>query len=571
MGLTIAPSQPSHKRVELSYTSLDGLKEARPYQVDGVNFLWDTDGSAILADQMRLGKTPQALMFLYNKLLWLQEHDPAGFDAFSCLVLVRSANIWQWVREIHTWVSKLPNAVWTVKGTKAWVPPGFKIYVCSMDTFGRKGMSDMFLSFGFKQVIIDECHSFKNPDSQRTKALMAFVRSIERKELTQTIPFVCHNPDCKTTWDVEIEVKVSALEATRRTYKTSSCPKCYTQVQQSSAAHLKVKRQCNVMMLSGTPIANHADEWHVPLSLTAPEPETSIGSQAQFRRRWLEQDAKGRYSRINKYAKSAFFDMIKPFFLRRQKEDVYTDLPKLNHVYTVIDIEWDERLASIYNNIVGELELMAAKKPNLSMFESIGQFQRLRQVCGLAKCLHAAEYADEFVESNGEAKLAIAYHHHSVRESLQDLLKEYGTCKIDGTDSPQTKDRIAHQYFPKSQEQMLLLSIMAAKEGLELPYIDTMLVMEREWRSIDEEQVEYRVYNPDKDYLERRGLNREKVTTIEYILAKGTTDEYMHDITLEKAQLTTEAYGKTWDMYDQASFQELLTRTLSSRVKASTK
>lgn len=554
---------------QLILTSLDESKRARPYQEQGVNFILGRGDyqpfgekrgySCILADQMRLGKTPQSLIAVRN--LFEEERELNGVDHdFSVLVLCRSANIYQWVRECHTWVDNMPDAVWVIKGTKNWIPPGFKIYICSMDTFSRQGMSDSLLEFGFKLVIADEAHSFKNASSARSQALTRFLKTIEESTTLQTLKFTC--PFDKTEWEETITINISTTEETKRVSKSSRCPHCDGQVAMAAVVKLEVKRNCSVILLTGTPIKNRAEEYFVPLNLVAPDRFPSLEN---FRRRWLVQDSRGRWNRVSPLAFELFQKEIAPYVLRREKEDVYTDIPKMNRIFTPIEIS-DERLKKAYNAVLDRIESKLTHESNFSYFSSIGELQILRQICGMAKVNWVSDYAETFLMDSSKQKLAIGVHHHSVRDAMNLQLASLGVVKLDGEDSSQKKDFIAHKYFETAPEQLLLLGMMAAKEGLELVYIDTALIMEREWSSADEEQFEYRFYNPDQSYLESRGL-KNKVTNIEYIIAKGTIDEFFYDLVEEKRRIFGETLSKNWDLTtDATTFKQLLERTISQRL-----
>ena len=555
---------------QLILESLDGKKTARPYQVEGIEFITGSEefesfktirgNSCILADQMRLGKTPQSLMAARNIEEEYKAANP-GKDDWSALILARAANLYQWVREIHTWVDNKPDSVWVIQGTKSWIPGGFKFYVMSMDTFGRKGMSDQLLEFGFKLVIADEAHSFKNTASQRSQALTAFLKNIERASLEQEIPFTCMM--CKTQWIEKVTINTSTLENTKRVSKLSHCPSCFAQQTQSAACHVNVQRNCDIICLTGTPIKNRADEYFVPLNLMAPDRFPSLQA---FRRRWLIQDSKGRWSRVHPHLWDSFKAEIAPYVLRREKEDVYKDLPKLNRIFTPIEIS-DERLKKAYNAVLDRLESKMTLSGSFKYFDSIGELQILRQICGMAKVSWSADYAETFIADSERQKLAIGVHHHTVRDAMKLQLAQYGVCKLDGQDSPSQKDYIAHKYFEKAPEQILLLGMMAAKEGLELVYIDTALVLEREWSSADEEQFEYRFYNPDLEYLKKRGLDN-KVTNVEYIVAKGTIDEFFYDIVEEKRAIFGETLSKNWSIdQDATTFTQLMERTIAGRLK----
>ena len=63
--------------------------QARAYQRDGIRFILDSDYSCVIADQMRLGKTPQSLLALRA----------CYAEKTPCLIIVRAANLYQWTRE----------------------------------------------------------------------------------------------------------------------------------------------------------------------------------------------------------------------------------------------------------------------------------------------------------------------------------------------------------------------------------------------------------------------------------------------------------------------------------------
>lgn len=204
-GLNAKTAQSSEWRK----SSIDGSKTLWDYQVEGVQKGIDSNYNLLIADQMALGKTPQALMIFasaYEKL------SPA-------LIVVRSSTTWQWTAQYKTWCDNLPLGVFVIQGTKTFIPPTFNAYIISMDSLGREGMIDKLLPFGFKLLIIDECHSFKDPSSKRTQAL---VKLIECGEIKHKI------------------------------------------------------------LLSGTPIKNRADEYFVPLNLLAPE-KFSSQAQFRYR------------------------------------------------------------------------------------------------------------------------------------------------------------------------------------------------------------------------------------------------------------------------------------------------
>src|ERR1035437_5814825 len=145
-------------------------------------------------------------------------------------------------------------------------------------------------------VIVDECHSFKNPDSARSQALVAFLQDISISELDRTLHLEC--AACEHQWDKQIRIKIN-LRTNRGKlthYERGECPKCGAQSAQQTEHTLTLEdRTKGLVMLSGTPIKNRAEEYFIPLNLMRPDIFTSLDS---FRRRWLTQDDKGKWSEI---------------------------------------------------------------------------------------------------------------------------------------------------------------------------------------------------------------------------------------------------------------------------------
>ncbi len=529
----------------LDFTSADGTKELRHYQQIGMKFILESGGSCIIGDQMRLGKTPQACEAIRN----LRRIDKAK----KVLIQVRGANIYQWVVEYKSWADLSLWGIFIIEGSKGFIPPGFSTYIISMDTFSRPGMSDKLLAFGFDLVILDEAHSFKNPNSKRSQALIAFLKTINTAELTLDIPFICHF--CRHAWDETLTVKTTMEDAVKRTYKTSHCPKCFAQITQSAAAHVKTERKCNVIMLTGTPIKNRADEMFIPLNICAPSVFPSIAS---FRRNWLEQDSKGKWSRVSRWRLDEFKKMIAPFYLRREKEDVYTDLPALNRIFTVITVE-DDRMKAAYNMVLDKIQREKEENPHYGYFDSIGDLMILRQICGAMKVKWTADYAEACLADSDHGKIAIGIHHHSVRDSLAFQLAHLGVVKYSGEDSPARKYQIMTKW-EHMPEQVLVINMLAGGVGCDFHYCDNVLILERQFTSTDEEQFEFRFYNPDKSIKDRP-------TNVEYVLAKGTIDEWFYNLVEGKRRIFGETLGTNWSLADDpTSFKELLEQTLGNRL-----
>ena len=562
----------------LDFISVDGSgKIAREYQKQGVEKIIESDFNLILGDQMRLGKTPQALLALKN----------AYAERTPCLILVRSANLWQWIREYKVWCDTLPNGIFPIISTNAWIPLGFSAYIISMDTFGANakckcghryhefeckgngkscackvyqsngdGIRDRLKKIPFKLVIADEAHSFKNTDSNRSQALVDFVSTMNTGESNLNLEFSCAR--CEHKWIETGKVSFDKRIGHKVISKSSKCPKCgtYCYINQQHKETLAEDKPLGLILLTGTVIKNRADEFFVPLNLVAPE---VIHSEAQFQRAWLEQDSKGRYSRVKNYRLEEFRDLIKPFYLRREKEDVFTDLPAINRIFTVIEPEKDS-YSKLYNGVLDKLETKLADKANPTYWDFADDLMELRRICGLMKLSWIVDYLEISLMDSEKAKFAVGLHHQTIRDILYHKLGGADNCWVfSGSESLDRKNFIETHYTTMKQ-RIGILNMLAGGVGCDFHEIDNVLVLERQWNSADEEQFEFRFYNPDLAIKNRS-------TNIEYILAKGTLDEWWYDMVEGKRKIFGETIGNHWSLQsDTSSFKALAERAVAGRL-----
>lgn len=493
--------------------STDNQLEAFDYQKDGVKFVMDSDFNCLIADQMGLGKTIQSLLALRNQ-----------YDNLNpCLILVKSSTIWQWQREYKKWCDPSLTGVWVIEGTKGFIPPGFHTYLLSMDTIARTGVIDRLLAFDFKLTIVDECHSFKNPESKRSQALMQFFKRINSVELIQEVPFTCML--CKHQWQEEIKAENS--ETKTFVDFSSFCPSCNAEVRaRTFRERVDVpERKCKVILLSGTPIINRADEYFVPLNILAPQVFPSLD---RFRKNWLEQNEKGKWARVKQHRLDEFKETIAPFVIRRERNEVLKDLPPFQRTFTTISMD-EDGLKKLYNL---EIEKMLEKQGDreLSVADISDNIASMRRITGLAKVGYVIDYVLQFLDETEAEKIVLGIHHRDVRYALKAALGKLHPLTLSGEDSPAQKDYIV-QTFKRPEKRLLICNTLAGGVGLNLQFCNNALVLERQWSSAYEEQFEGRFNRPGQTLP----------VTCEYLLIKNSIDEFFHNIVEEKRAI----FGET--------------------------
>lgn len=143
-------------------TSLDGKKPYK-FQNEGIEFIERSNFRALVADEMGVGKTIQALGAFKKHL-----------DEFSpVLIICKSTLTVQWMQEAFRWI-QIPAYI--IRSGKSKLFPNFKIYIISYDLL-RRLPENFFNEIKFNLIILDECQHIKAHESQRTNEVRKIVKS----------------------------------------------------------------------------------------------------------------------------------------------------------------------------------------------------------------------------------------------------------------------------------------------------------------------------------------------------------------------------------------------------------
>ncbi len=575
---TQAP-EPERYLASRNYKSNFGTKEAFEFQKEGVQFLFDANFNALIADPMGLGKTIQALLTAREARL---EDGSRKFR--HILAVVKAATTYQWYGEAKEWFDPAIHSVFLISGTRGFVPPGFDLYVISMDTLSRymktpAGIS-VLKSLGIDLVIVDECHSFKNPDSARSQALVKFLQDISISEIERDIELVCNfcTPKSATgktelataaqlepmRWKEKAKIKldIRTSKQSNLSYQhISKCPRCGTRVvtYQDRIILDDRERSKGLIMLSGTPIENRAEEYFVTLNLLRPDIFTSL---AGFRRNWLIQDDKGKYSRIAPYRMESFRELTKNFIIRRKKTEVL-DLPPFRRTFRTIEIE-DPKFKEAYNAALDSLQErvdeLEAQGKEMNYFEMEANLMTLRRIVGTAKVPMAVEYIEEFLETVEDEKIAIGVHHDAVRDSLYFLLKQKGieVLKLSGEDSAEKKNDILKRFTESKTCRVLVINMVAGGVGLNIQAANNTLILERQWNASKEEQFEGRFW--------RQGQT--KPVLADYMIAAGIpTEDFFTTMVEEKRAICGESLDGWNFESDAEAVRQVVYQSLKSKLR----
>jgi len=304
-----------------------------------------------------------------------------------------------------------------------------------------------------------------------------------------------------------------------------------------------------VIGLSGTPIINRPIEFFNILNLIDPK---QFPSWFRFGLRYCNGEHNGYGWQFNGTSNTRELqNLIRPFIIRRRKEEVLTELPAKRR--EVIYIEMPGNVRADY--VAAETDLMTTvriiqdsqQNANDVHNNALAKLGLLRHLVGIAKAEMANDYIKNFVQ-DGE-KLLIFGHHHDVLDMLEDFVKKekIGYVRVDGQ-TPTPKRQPAVDKFQTDDSCLVFLASTAMGMGVTLTAASNALFVERQWSPATEEQMEDRLHR----------IGQEKGVTIWYMELESTIDEKMSSLVESKRELLSTLLDKNGATDSHSIMQELL-------------
>ena len=150
------------------------------FQKDGINFGIQRKGRFLLADEMGVGKSIQAI----GVSLLFKENWPVLIICPSSLKLVWRDEIEKWIPEIN----KDKINIQVFKSSKDQFKNGEKFYIMSYDLSVKLEQKIKDKNFNF--IIADEAHYLKSQDAKRTKCLIPIIQKSKRVLLLTGTPIL---------------------------------------------------------------------------------------------------------------------------------------------------------------------------------------------------------------------------------------------------------------------------------------------------------------------------------------------------------------------------------------------
>jgi superfamily II DNA or RNA helicase len=296
------------------------------------------------------------------------------------------------------------------------------------------------------------------------------------------------------------------------------------------------------LCMTGTPLENHLGELWSLFNFLLPG---YLGSKKQFAalfRTPIEKEA-------NTSCNEILTRRIKPFILRRTKQQVVTELPLKTEITRTVELEGTQRdlyetiRVSMQEKIRKEVAAHGMEKSHIIILDAL---LKLRQVCcdpALLKINNASninsakrnELMNMLMEMVTEDRKILLFSQFTgMLQIIEQQLVKLGIDYVKLTGK--TKDRETPvRSFQESKVPVFLISLKAGGTGLNLTAADTVIHYDPWWNPAVENQATDRAYR----------IGQEKPVFVYKLITSGTVEEKIIEMQQKKRQLMEGLFDPT--------------------------
>ena len=326
-----------------------------------------------------------------------------------------------------------------------------------------------------------------------------------------------------------------------------------------AAMTLRALKATHRLCLTGTPLENHLGELWTQFDFLLPG---LLGTEKMFNQQWRHPiERHGDTQRAQWLAQR-----MRPFMLRRRKDEVATELPEKTLITRSVVLEGTQR--DMYETVRATMEekvRQAVSTQGLarSHIVVLDALLKLRQVCcdprllpgshitataASAKLELLREMLPEMVEEGRRILLFSQF--TGMLDLLAQLLDELGLAYV--TLTGQTRDRQTPvQRFMQGEVPIFLISLKAGGVGLNLTRADTVIHFDPWWNPAAENQATDRAHR----------IGQDQPVFVYKLIAAGSIEERIAEMQERKAALAEtilDGGGATGPRFSDEDLQALL-------------
>ena len=285
----------------------------------------------------------------------------------------------------------------------------------------------------------------------------------------------------------------------------------------------------SVFALSGTPIENNLGELWSIFQIVLPG---LLPAKKDFMKLPAERVAQ----------------FIKPFVMRRKKEEVLTELPDLIEV--VYKNELEDQQKAIYlaqlQQMQERIEHVTAAEFQRNRVEILTGLMRLRQICD-TPALFMEDYSGDSGKldslrdllsqiAEGNHRVLIFSQFRGMLDRIEEELPQLGltSFKITGSTPSQERQEMT-KAFNQGDRDVFLISLKAGGVGLNLTGADTVILVDLWWNPAVESQAIGRAHR----------MGQEQAVEVYRLITRGTIEEKIQELQEQKKNLVSEVLDGT--------------------------
>ena len=309
------------------------------------------------------------------------------------------------------------------------------------------------------------------------------------------------------TWDIVIADEVGAYLKNYRAQRTK---------------RVKALKRRYTLGVSGLPLENRLEELWSVMDFCIPN---LLGPGWLFKQQHVVTDRYG--TTLGYRGLEEVRERIGPYYIRRRKEDVLTELPEKS--YTDMSLELSKNEWAIYDAIVMQIKENIAENPKLSVLNILTEMLRLKQLLGSAELVGEEDVkstkrkALHDIVDEAEGQNIVAF---TEFKELAYLLQEEYNCPVIHGDIPKEKRMLIVEEFQKGK-QKLLVSTDAGAYGITLTSASIVVHVDQPWNPAKLRQREDRTHR----------IGQRNAVQVITLKAVRTIDEHISEILYNKSKL----------------------------------
>lgn len=305
--------------------------------------------------------------------------------------------------------------------------------------------------------------------------------------------------------------------------------------------------------LSGTPIENSLSDLWAQMEFINP---ATLGSFNEFREQFIMPIEK----RDDAGARERLFKRVRPFFLRRTKEEVAPDLPALSEQLFYSEMTEAQHKLYEHTKSAARNEILALFDDPKTRFQALQALTRLRQLANHPRLVEQAykgssgKFDDvmaqwETVRRSGHKVLFFSSfeRHLQLFKSAFEAEKQPFAWLTGDTPTPERAREVA-RFQEDKQVQAFFMTIKAGGVGLNLTAADYVFLLDPWWNPATEDQAIARAHR----------IGQQRPVTALRFLAKDTIEDKIRQLQERKKKLGAALFDDESPALTREEMEELL-------------